>query len=45
MHSFTRYLVAAAAIGGLAAPAAAQYYPQPYPQPYPQTYPQQYPLT
>jgi len=31
-------------VGGLAAPAAAQYYPpQPYPQPYPQTYPPGYP--
>ena len=31
-------------VGGLAAPASAQYYPpQPYPQPYPQTYPPGYP--
>ena len=43
MRSLTRYLVAAAALGGLAAPAAAQYYPQQYPQQYPQAYPQQYP--
>jgi hypothetical protein len=36
-------LAAAAAVGSLAAPAAAQYYPQPtYPQAYPQ-YQQQYP--
>lgn len=45
MTSFTRFLAAAAAIGGLAAPATAQYYPQPaYPQQaYPQqAYPQQY---
>ncbi len=42
MTMFTRYLVAAAAIGGLAAPAAAQYgQPYPYPQAYPQQYPQQ----
>lgn len=39
MTSFTRFLAAAAAVGGLAAPATAQYYPQPsYPQ---QAYPQQ----
>ena len=40
MRNITKFLVAAAAIGGLAAPAAAQYgYPQPvYPQ---QVYPQQ----
>jgi hypothetical protein len=37
----TRFLVAAAAIGGMAAPALAQN-PYPYPQQYPQ-YPQQYP--
>ena len=45
MTNSIRYLAAAAAIGGLAAPAAAQYYPQQYPpQAYPQqTYPQQYP--
>jgi len=39
MTNFTRYLAAAAAVGSLAAPAAAQYYPQ---QTYPQ-YQQQYP--
>ena len=40
--NLVRFLTAAAAIGGLSAPAVAQYYPQPqYPQ---QTYPQyQYP--
>ena len=45
MTSFTRFLAAAAAIGGFAAPAAAQYspYPQQYPQAYPQQYPQAYP--
>lgn len=44
MHGFTRYLAAAAAIGGVSAPLAAQYpYPQPYPQQYPQQYPQAYP--
>ena len=39
------FLAAAAAIGGFAAPAAAQSgYPYPYPQQqYPQAYPQQYP--
>ena len=47
MRNFTRYFAAAAAIGGLAAPAAAQYgYPQqPYPgygQPYGQAYGQGY---
>jgi hypothetical protein len=44
MSSFTKFLAAAAAIGGIAAPAAAQYYPQQptYPQAYPQ-YQQQYP--
>jgi hypothetical protein len=45
MTRLARYLAAAAAIGGLAAPALAQYsqgYPQQYPpQTYPQTYPQQ----
>jgi hypothetical protein len=41
MTSFIKYLAAAAAIGAVAAPAAAQYQ-QPYPQQYPQTYPQQY---
>jgi len=44
MTRFTTYLAAAAAIGALAAPAAAQYYPQQYPQTYPQQqYPQGYP--
>jgi hypothetical protein len=47
MTNFPRFLVAAAAIGGLAAPAAAQYqYPQPQYQQqyqYPQQYQQQYP--
>lgn len=39
MHSFIKTVAAAAAIGAIAAPAAAQYYPQTaYPQP---TYPQQ----
>ena len=39
MTRFTKFLAAAAAIGGLSAPAAAQYYQQPtYPQ---ATYPQQ----
>ena len=42
MIRFTKYLVAAAAIGGMAAPALAQYYPQPAPQ-YPQGYQQGYP--
>ena len=37
--TISRILTAAATLGALAAPAAAQYYPQ-YPQ-YPQTYPQQ----
>ncbi|MGE5562805.1 MAG: hypothetical protein ACM3ZV_05775 [Bacillota bacterium] len=42
MTNSIRYLAAAAAIGGLAAPAAAQYQqPYQYPQTY-QTYPQQY---
>ena len=36
MHSFTRLLAAAAAIGGLSAPLAAQ-----APYGYPQSYPQQ----
>jgi hypothetical protein len=44
MTRFTHFLIAAAVIGGVAAPAAAQVYSQPYPQPgygYPQqTYPQ-----
>jgi hypothetical protein len=39
MTSFTRLAAATAAIGCIAAPAAAQY--APYPQTYPQTYPQQ----
>ena len=44
MTNSIKYLAAAAAIGGLAAPAAAQYYPQQtYPQTYPQQYGQQYP--
>jgi hypothetical protein len=43
MTSFTRFLTAAAVIGSVAAPAAAQYYPQQtYPQ---QQYQQQYPQT
>ena len=45
MTFFGKTLVAAAAIGGLAAPAAAQYpapYQQPYPQPYAQPYAQPY---
>ena len=47
MISVTRYLAAAAAIGGLSAPLAAQnaypygYAQQGYPQAYPQAYPQQ----
>ena len=44
MTHMLKLLTAAAAVGGLAAPAAAQYQ-QPYPQTYPQTYPQQYPQT
>ena len=44
MTNMARLLGAAAAIGAIATPAAAQYYPQQYPQQYPQTYPpQQYP--
>ena len=40
MTRFAKYLAAAAAVGGFAAPALAQTYP--YPQPYPQqSYPQQ----
>lgn len=39
MTTITRFAAAAAALGCVAAPAAAQYYPQQYPQ---QTYPQQY---
>ena len=42
MTKFTKLLTAAAVIGGVAAPAAAQY-PYPQPQPQPQPYPQQYP--
>ena len=43
MIRIAQYLVAAAAAGGLAAPALAQV-PYPYPQqPYPPQYPQQYP--
>ena len=38
MTRFTQFLTAAAVIGGVATPAAAQVYSQP--QPYPQTYPQ-----
>jgi hypothetical protein len=52
MTNIIRFLAASAAIGALAAPAAAQYYPQPtypqyqqqypqYQQPYQQGYPQQ----
>ena len=43
MSTITRFAAAAAAVGCVAAPAAAQYYPQPYQQTYPQyqqTYPQ-----
>ena len=45
MDNLARLLTAAAACGGLAAPAAAQYqtYPQQYPEQYPQQYPQNYP--
>ena len=40
MTGIGKTLALVVAVGGLAAPAAAQYYPQqPYPQPYPQTYP------
>lgn len=42
MTNFARLLVAGAAIGGLAVPAAAQYQNYQYQQPYQQTYPQQY---
>jgi len=38
MYRFTKYLVAAAAIGGIAAPALAQYPGQSYPPQYPQGY-------
>jgi hypothetical protein len=41
MQRFTKYLAGAAALGALASPAAAQYYPQPQTQ-YPQQYQQQY---
>jgi len=44
MTGFTKYLAGAAALGALASPAAAQYYPQPQyqpQQPYQQAYPQQ----
>ena len=43
MSKIARFAAAAAAVGCVAAPAAAQYYPQPYQQNYPQyqqTYPQ-----
>jgi|SRR5690348_2002411 hypothetical protein len=41
MTTITRLAAASAALGCIAAPAAAQYYPQPtYPQQYQQTYPQ-----
>jgi hypothetical protein len=43
MTNVAKLLIAGVAIGGLAVPAAAQYYPQQYQQPYQQTYPQQYP--
>jgi len=44
MTNISKCLAASVAIGALAAPAAAQYYPQPtYPQQYPQQYPQGYP--
>lgn len=45
MTGIGKTLALVVAVGGLAAPAAAQYYPppQPYPQQYPQTYPQGYP--
>ena len=45
MTGFINTLAGIAAVGALAAPAAAQYYPQQptYPQQYPQTYPQTYP--
>ena len=40
----TKLFITVAIVGGLAAPAAGQYYPPPYQQPYPQPYPgQQYP--
>ena len=44
MTRFVKYAAGAAALCAIAAPAAAQYYPQQaYPQPYPQTVPQPYP--
>jgi len=45
MTRFINTLACVAAVGALAAPAAAQYYPQQptYPQQYPQQYPQTYP--
>ena len=45
MTGIGKYLAAALVAGGLAVPAATQYYPpyqQQYPQPYPQTYPPGY---
>jgi hypothetical protein len=46
MTTMTRLAAATAALGSIAAPAAAQYYSQPtYPQQYQQTYPQQYQQT
>ena len=46
MTTFTRLAAASAALGCIAAPAAAQYYPQQtYPQQYQHTYPQQYQQT
>jgi hypothetical protein len=43
MTGIGKILALVMAVGGLAAPAAAQYYPQqPYPQPYPQNYPPGY---
>jgi hypothetical protein len=39
MTNFAKILGSAALLGGIAVPAAAQYYPQPQPQPY--AYPQQ----
>ena len=43
MTNFGRFLLGAVVVGGIAAPAAAQYqtYQQPYQQPYQQGYPQQ----
>jgi hypothetical protein len=46
MTGIGKSLALVMAVGGLAAPAVAQYYPAPpYPQPYPQTYPPGYPQT